>query len=114
MKSQTTKKLKPVKHIPEFTIISDKNDKKYWIVKGKAVFQIDNPDLKMRVDEIKKIVKEINDGKGGKLSKTFIIGVDVHWIDKDDKFQKARFSTRELLEWDDDKEIRTKKISCMR
>lgn len=107
MSNNKQKKLKPIKHIPEFTI---QTDKRYWITKGKAVFQIDNPDLKMRVDEIKKIVKEINDGKGGKLSKTFIIGVDVHWIDKDDKFQKARFSTRELLEWDDDKEIRTKKI----
>lgn len=82
---------------------------KYWIEKGMAVFHIDYPDLKMRVDQIRKDAKDIKIGDKTER-KTFIIGVDVHWIDIDNRSQKARFNTRELKPWNDDKEIRLQSL----
>ena len=82
---------------------------KYWIEKGMAVFHIDYIDLKMRVDQIRKDSKDIKIGDKTER-KTFIIGVDVHWIDANNRSQKARFNTRELKPWNDDKEIRLQSL----
>ena len=89
-------------------LVADKANK-YWIEKGMAVFHIDYPDLKMRVDQIRKDAKDIKIGDKTER-KTFIIGVDVHWIDADNRSQKARFNTRELKSWHDDKEIRLQSL----
>jgi hypothetical protein len=69
---------------------------KYWIKEGIACFHIDYPDLKMRVMKINQVPKEINDGKGNMIVKMFTVNIDVQWIDKDQKSQTAKYTTREL------------------
>jgi hypothetical protein len=78
---------------------------KYWIEPGMAVMHVDYPDLKMRVQNIKKVTKKVYDGKtkDSTVDRTFILGVVTSWIDKDQKFQKGMFSTRDLRPWPKDK-----------
>ena len=97
---KTAKKELPIpetiKPIVETDIELNK-EKKYWIKAGIAVSHIDRPGIKMRVQSIKKVSKQVHDGKGGMVPRTFIVGVFVAWIDKEDKYQKGMFSTRELI-----------------
>ena len=79
--------------------MEEPNDSKYWIRTGMAVQHIDYPEVKMRVLDVKKFTKELNDGSGNKRQVTFVRGVICTWLDKDSKFQKGLFHTRELKEW---------------
>lgn len=72
---------------------------KYWIKNGIAVHHVDYPKIKMRVQQLRKVTKEINDGKGGKKNAEFIAGVTCTWLDKDHKFQTGLFHTKEILPW---------------
>lgn len=80
----------------------DLQKEKYWIKNGIAVQHIDYPEIKMRVQDVKKIRKKIHDGKGGMTDRTFVVGVLVTWLDKKGEFQKGVFSTRELKPYKED------------
>lgn len=69
---------------------------KYWIKEGVACYHVDYPDLKMRVMKINQVPKEINDGTGKLVVKMFTVNIDVQWIDKEQKLQSAKYTTREL------------------
>lgn len=74
----------------------EKEQDKYWIKTGNAVTHVDYPKIKMRVQNIKKFIKKVNDGTGKMVDRTFINGVNVTWVDNEGKFQKGTFTTREL------------------
>ena len=74
---------------------------KYWIKNGLLVSHVDYPGIKMRVREIKKFSKNVNDGSGGMKEHTFIKGVVCTWLDKEHKYQQGLFHTRELIQWKD-------------
>ena len=69
---------------------------KYWIKQGMEVCHVDNKELKMYVDRIQKIVRKINIGNGEMRDKTFILGVDCHWLDAQKEYKKGLFNTKEL------------------
>lgn len=73
---------------------------KYWIKNGIAVYHIDYPNIKMRVQEVKKFTKKLDNGSGEKKDFTFIKGVACTWLDSGHKFQKGVFHTRELRKWE--------------
>jgi hypothetical protein len=68
---------------------------KYWIKTGMEVVHRDFPERKMVVDQIvKKSVPTIPTKDDRR--KTFIVGVDCHWITKTGEYGKGRFLTMEL------------------
>ena len=77
--------------------ISQRDDK-YWIKPGVDVYHREMPDRKMIVDDIlKKTEKVSEDGK--MIPKTFTIGVECHWFNKDGTYGRGRFLTMELVKW---------------
>lgn len=75
-------------------------DEKYWIKAGTNVAHRDYPDRKMIVDDILKRSEMIIDN-GLEVSKTFTIGVECHWFNKDGKYDRGRFLTMELIPFGD-------------
>src|SRR3990167_7925183 len=76
-------------------------ENRYWIKNGLAVSHIDYPGIKMRVQQLRKVQKEINDGRGGKKLAEFIAGVSCTWLDQEHKFQQGLFHTKEIIPWKD-------------
>jgi len=74
---------------------------KHWIKTGTEVAHRDHTFRKMYVDQIVKITKQVDMGKGPE-TRTFVLGVDCHWIDKDGIYGKGRFLTNELVPWKND------------
>jgi hypothetical protein len=70
------------------------NDR-YWIKTGMEVNHRDFPTRKMIVDQI---VKKSVSAQGSKddKRKTFIVGIDCHWLDDAGSYGKGRFLTMEL------------------
>ncbi len=89
----------PIPEPSEISIDPPKQENKYWIKNGEAVRHIDYPELKMRVMEVKKFTKELKDGSGQTKPVTFVRGVVCTWLDRDGKFQKGMFHTREIQPW---------------
>lgn len=75
---------------------SVKSKDKRWIRTGGEVAHRDHTFRKMYVDQIVKVTKNVDMGKGPE-PRTFVLGVDCHWIDKDGNYGKGRFLTTELV-----------------
>jgi hypothetical protein len=76
------------------------SEDKYWLKTGVIVKHRDFLDVKMIVDRVVKSTRKIKDLKGEEIVKTFVVGVDVHWLDKEMKYSSGRFLTIELLKWE--------------
>jgi hypothetical protein len=82
--------------------------KKNWIEEGLDVAHKDNPEQKMTVNRILRQNKQIKVQEGDdwvSKTKSFIIGVEVHYweLDKDtekNKLMIAKFHTRLLIPWE--------------
>jgi hypothetical protein len=70
-------------------------DGKRWIKTGLEVRHRDYPSRKMYVDQICKTVKIDNVGN----KRTFIVGIDCHWLMESGDYGKGRFLTMELEPW---------------
>ena len=86
--------MKDTKTLQEENFCNSLNEDKRWIKTGSEVYHRDYPDRKMYVDQVVKTSKEIS-GK----RKTFVIGVDCHWINNHGDYNKGRFLTMELKPW---------------
>ena len=75
-------------------------DTKYWIKTGISVMHRDHQHRKMVVDKIVKESKVIKDGDK-EIRKSFVIGVDCHWMDAEGQYGKGRFLTMELMPYED-------------
>lgn len=97
--------------MPEQKSQISQRDDKYWIKAGTNVAHRDYPDRKMIVDDIlKRSEIIIEDGK--EVSKTFTIGVECHWFNKDGKYDRGRFLTMELIPFGSkDKIVKTDPLS---
>lgn len=71
---------------------------KRWIRTGSEVAHRDHTFRKMYVDQIVKVTKKVDMGKGPQ-DRTFVLGVDCHWIDGNGNYGKGRFLTNELVPW---------------
>jgi hypothetical protein len=69
---------------------------RYWIKSGMEVVHRDYPERKMVVDQIVKKSVPVIPSKEDKR-KTFIVGVDCHWLTSSGEYGKGRFLTMELL-----------------
>lgn len=79
---------------PQNTV--SQRDDKYWIKHGTEVAHRDFPNRKMIVDDILKKTETImEDNKA--VSKTFTVGVECHWFGTDDRYDRGRFLTMELI-----------------
>jgi|TARA_R100000093_G_scaffold71737_2_gene48695 hypothetical protein len=76
----------------------DKN--KYWIKTGTDVAHKDYPNRKMVVEKIVKTRKEKISETGEKYTKTFIVGVNCHWMTDDGSYGRGQFLTTELMPFD--------------
>lgn len=69
-------------------------DDRRWIKTGSEVHHRDYPKRKMYVDQIVKTSKDIAGKK-----RTFVVGVDCHWINDNGDYARGRFLTMELQPW---------------
>lgn len=76
-------------------------DDKYWIKPGVEVAHREKPDRKMIVDDILKRTEKIKDGDEVK-QKTFVIGIECHWFDEQQRYDRGRFLTMELIPFGED------------
>jgi hypothetical protein len=76
---------------------------RYWIKSGMEVVHRDYPQRKMVVDQIVKKSVAIAPTKDDRR-KTFIVGVDCHWLTEDGGYGKGRFLTMELLPFEKKKD----------
>lgn len=74
-------------------------DDKYWIKPGVHVAHRELPGRKMIVDDILKKTEVIRDDSGKEIPKTFVIGVECHWFGKDERYDRGRFLTTELIKF---------------
>lgn len=74
----------------------DQRDDKYWIKPGVEVAHREFPDRKMIVDDVLKKTETIIENKLER-QKTFVIGVECHWFDKEGRYDRGRFLTMELV-----------------
>jgi hypothetical protein len=82
------------KTVEEANFCESIKDDKRWIKTGSEVIHRDHPGRKMYVDQVVKTSKEIAGRR-----KTFVIGVDCHWINDTGDYSKGRFLTMELRPW---------------
>lgn len=75
----------------------EQRDSKYWIKPGTEVAHRDFPKRKMVVDDILKKNETLLDESGKKFQKTFTVGIECHWFDKDERYDRGRFLTTELI-----------------
>lgn len=78
--------------------ISQRDDK-YWIKPGVEVAHREFPDRKMIVDDVLKKTESIVQEDKKAINKTFVIGVECHWFDKDGRYDRGRFLTMELIKF---------------
>lgn len=78
--------------------ISQRDDK-YWIKPGVEVAHREYPDRKMIVDDVLKKTESILQPDNTAISKTFVIGVECHWFDKNGRYDRGRFLTMELVKF---------------
>ena len=91
-------------------IVLEQRRDKYWIKTGVNVIHRDHPERKMIVDEVVKRSSPLLDENGDKKRKTFIVGVDCHWMDSEGKYGNGRFLTMELLPYEEEEiELESKK-----
>lgn len=76
----------------------EQRDDKYWIKPGVEVAHREYPDRKMVVDDVLKKTESILEDQV-KKNKTFVIGVECHWFDKDGRYDRGRFLTMELVKF---------------
>ena len=72
-------------------------DKKYWIKPGVAVAHREYPDRKMIVDDVLKKTEKMVDVDQADTTKTFVVGIECHWFDKNGPYDRGRFLTMELI-----------------
>lgn len=79
---------------------SDKNgvvkEKKYWIKPGIEVVHREFPVRKMIVDKILRESKVIKNGEAEER-KSFVTGVQCHWLTESGDYMKGNFFTNELM-----------------
>ena len=75
----------------------EQRDSKYWIKPGVPVAHREFPERKMIVDDILKKTEVLIDEKGNKVPKTFTVGIECHWFDKDGRYDRGRFLTMEVI-----------------
>lgn len=68
---------------------------RYWIKAGMLV-KLRGMDLQVMVDSLVYKTFTLPDGTGGQRSEKRLFGVQCHWVDKEHKYQKGMFHTREL------------------
>jgi|SRR3972149_8181502 len=71
---------------------------RYWIKSGVEVYHRDHPHRKMYVDKVLKESKEIMEGTQ-KVRRSFVRGIECHWMSGDGNYGKGIFLTIELLPW---------------
>jgi len=74
-------------------------DDKYWIKPGVPVAHREFPKRKMIVDDVLKKTEKIRDSEGKDTPKTFVVGVECHWFDKNERYDRGRFLTTELIKF---------------
>ncbi len=78
----------------------EKDPNKYWIRTGVEVAHKDQPERKMVVERIVKKKVDKKDEKGNTVQKTFIVGVNCHWLTDIGDYGKGQFLTTELMPFD--------------
>lgn len=80
-------------------------DGKYWIKPGVEVAHREYPERKMIVDDVLKKTEAVKDKDGNAKPKTFVVGIECHWFDKDGRYDRGRFLTTELIKFGVDPKI---------
>ena len=76
-------------------IIREVSEQRYWIKAGMTV-RLRGMDLSVTVDKIVYKTFDIPDGMGHSRKEKRVMGVQCHWVDKEHKYQRGMFHTREL------------------